>query len=443
MTTRRSFFRGLSLAIAVAAPLQACGITDWFNDEEPLTGERVHVRNQLTGYEAERVGTAEPLPPPVTNAEWTQTNALPTHAAGHLTGPATPTRAWTADAGEGASGEAVITGAPIVVGGRVFTLDAAAQLSAFDAGSGALAWRTDLSPEGEDGEEGFGGGLASDGRFIYATTGFGEVLAIGAGSGEIAWRFRAGAPIRAAPAVSGGFVLAVTRDNRAIALSAIDGQALWQLDGASSNAGLLGGASPAISGDFAVVPFASGEIVAVQLSTGRRVWSAVLGGARRGLARSAIADVSGDPVIIGRAVVAANQSGRTVAVDGQTGGRGWTRSIGAIGPLWSSGASIFMVTDDLRLTRLSLQSGETIWSTELPAYEDPEDRDDPIGYSGPTLAGDRVLVTDSTGNLLLFDPATGERLGAVELTSGSTTGAVVANATVFVLSDDATLQAFR
>ena len=102
-----------------------------------------------------------------------------------------------------------------------------------------------------------------------------------------------------------------------------------------------------------------------------------------------------------------------------------------------------MVTDDLRLTRLALQTGETIWSTELPPFEDPEDREDPIAYSGPVLAGGRILLTDSTGNLLAFDPTTGERLGAVALADGATTGAVVAGGTIYVLSDDATLQAFR
>jgi outer membrane protein assembly factor BamB len=442
MTSGR-LLRRCIVALVAMAPLQACGMFDWFDDEERLSGERVRVREQLASFEAGGAATAEPLPPPSPNSEWTQTNARSSHASGHLAGPGVPTPAWTADAGEGASGEAAITGAPIVYGGRVFTLDAAAQLSAFDTGSGGRVWRTDVSPEGEDGEEGFGGGLATDGETIYVTTGFGEVLAVGAGSGEILWRFRAGAPFRAAPAVSAGYVLAVTRDNRAIALSARNGEVLWQLEGASSDAGLLGGASPAISGDLAVVPFASGEIVAVHLPSGRRAWSAVLGGARRGLARSAIADVTGDPVIIGRAVVAANQSGRTVAIDGQTGGRGWTRSIGAVGPLWAAGGSIFMVTDDLHLTRLSLQTGKTIWSTELPGFEDPEDREDPIAYSGPVLAGERILVTDSTGNLLLFDPATGEQVGAVELSSGATTGAAVAGGSIFVLSDDATLHAFR
>src|SRR5699024_9186379 len=172
-------------------------------------------------------------------------------------------------------------------------------------------------------------------------------------------------------------------------------------------------------------------------------WSAVLSGARRGLARSAIPDITGDPIIVGRAVIAANQSGRTVAVDGQTGARGWTRSIGAIGPIWAAGNSIFMVTDDRTLARLSLQDGGTVWRTELPAFTDPEDRRGLIAYSGPVLVGGQVLVTDSTGRMRGFDPATGAPGPVIRLASGSTTGPVVANRTIYVLSGNGTLQAFR
>ncbi|HET7409973.1 MAG TPA: PQQ-binding-like beta-propeller repeat protein [Paracoccaceae bacterium] len=430
----------LALVLAIAGPFAACGM---FDEEERLSGERIHIRDQVGRADAGQTGQAEPLPDAVLNQDWTQTNGRATHASGHLAGPAAPTLAWRADIGAGGGSDARITGAPIVSGARVYALDAEARLGAFDAGSGAPVWRTSLAPAGEPGSDGFGGGLATDGRFVYATTGFGEILAIDAASGEIAWRHREGAPFRAAPAVSGGVVVAVTRGNRAVAVSAATGEVLWRIEGMSSDAGLLGGASPALSGDLAVLPFASGEVVGVQLSTGRTVWSAVLGGARRGLARSAIADITGDPVIAGRAVVAANQAGRTVAVDGQTGARGWTRSIGAIGPIWAARASIFMVTDDKALTRLSLQDGRTIWRTELPAFGDPEDRQDPIAYSGPVLVGGQLLVTDSTGNMLSFDPATGQPGPVTRLSAGSITGPVVANGTIYVLSGDGTLQAFR
>ncbi|MEM9141303.1 MAG: quinoprotein, partial [Pseudomonadota bacterium] len=59
------------------------------------------------------------------------------------------------------------------------------------------------------------------------------------------------------------------------------------------------------------------------------------------------------------------------------------------------------------------------------------------------LAGGRLLVTDSLGNLSAFDPMTGEPGTVIDLSDGSTTGVAVAADTVFVLTGDATLQAFR
>jgi outer membrane protein assembly factor BamB len=79
----------------------------------------------------------------------------------------------------------------------------------------------------------------------------------------------------------------------------------------------------------------------------------------------------------------------------------------------------------------------------MPAYGDPEDREDPISYSGPVLVNGRLLLTDSEGNLLSFDAQTGAEQPGEDVGSGSLTGPVVANGTVYVLSDNGTLYAFR
>ncbi|MEM9063465.1 MAG: PQQ-binding-like beta-propeller repeat protein [Pseudomonadota bacterium] len=436
----RTGLRTFGVAVAIVLGISGCSL---WEDEERLSGERINIRDQQSDLGAAGSATGGPIPQAVSNPDWTQTNAQSSHASGHLAGPAALNRVWTADAGSGGGDGAAITGAPIVVGGRVYTLDAEAQVSAIDASSGNVAWTVDLTPEGESGEDGFGGGLASNGSRIFVTTGFGEVVALDAASGEEAWRYRASSPFRAAPVVDSGLVVAVSRANRAVALATGTGQLIWRIDGISATAGLLGGASPAASGGLVVLPFASGEVIGAQMATGRRVWSAVLGGARRGLARSSISDVTGDPVIAGRLVVTANQSGRMVAIDGQTGRRGWTRSVGSVGPIWVAGDSLYVVSDDATLQRLALGSGATIWRTELPAFEDPEDREDPIAYSGPVLAGGNLLVTDTLGTLHTFDPQTGAPGPQADLTSGTTTGAVVASGTVYVMSGDGNLQAFR
>ena len=431
--------RAVLLGLVAASALSGCG---WFDDEEILEGERIRLRSAPV-VAASTEALAEPLPPAQSNTEWTQTNGSANHNLGHLAGSGSLSGIWTSDAGTGSGDDGAITSAPIVVGGNIYTLDAAAALTSFSAGSGKKNWRISLAPEGERGKEGFGGGLAADGGTIYATTGFGEVLAISAASGEIQWRHSFGAPFRAAPAAARGLVVAVARDNRAVALDGATGKVRWRMQAASSDAGLLGGASPAIAGRLVALPFASGELVAVDGAAGRRLWSAMLSGGRRGLARSAITDVSGDPVMVGPYVIAANQSGRMIAVEGRNGRRVWTRNIGSPSPIWAAGGTIFLVADDAKLMRVSARNGQTLWVNQLPAFEDPEDFEDPISYSGPVLVGGRLLLTDSLGNLLSFDALSGAAQPGARIGSGSLTGPVVANGTVYVLSDNATLYAFR
>jgi outer membrane protein assembly factor BamB len=429
-------------ALALAAGVLAgCSV---FEGEDRLPGERLPVRAQEAGADAAGLREERPLPAPRTLAAWTQTNANPAHNGGHVAGPGRPAVAWTGDAGTGSSDDSAVTAAPVVAEGRVFTLDAAAEIAAFDAASGAERWRTSLVPnEEEEGEEGFGGGLAlAEGRLVI-TTGFGEVLALDPASGEVFWRRQLGAPMRAGPAVSEGLIVAVTRDSRAFGLALADGAVLWRHQGVEARAGFLGGASPALAGGLAFVPYPSGELVALEARTGRQVWGAVMTGGRRGLARSAITDLTGDPVVAGPLVIAANQSGRIAAFEGSTGQRAWTRAIGATRPIWAAGDSLFLVSDTARAMRLDARSGRTLWERALPAFGDPEDREDPIAYSGPVLVGGRALLTDSEGNLWSLDGTTGEGEIVADLPAGAVTGLVAASGTLYTLTDDADLVALR
>ena len=108
-----------------------------------------------------------------------------------------------------------------------------------------------------------------------------------------------------------------------------------------------------------------------------------------------------------------------------------------------AGDTVFLVSDDAKLMRVSARDGRTLWSSQMPAYEDPEDFEDPISYSGPVLVGGRLLLTDSLGNLLSFDAQSGAAQPGARVEGGSLTGPVVANGTVYVLSDNGTLYAFR
>jgi outer membrane protein assembly factor BamB len=93
--------------------------------------------------------------------------------------------------------------------------------------------------------------------------------------------------------------------------------------------------------------------------------------------------------------------------------------------------------------RLDARTGQTLWERKLPSFEDEEDREDPITYSGPVVVSGRVLLTDSLGNIWSWDAVTADGGVAGEIPGGSVTGPVVAGGTLYILSDDAVLHAYR
>lgn len=79
----------------------------------------------------------------------------------------------------------------------------------------------------------------------------------------------------------------------------------------------------------------------------------------------------------------------------------------------------------------------------LPRFENPEKKKDPIRWSGPVLVGDRLVLVGSHGEILTASPYTGEPLGRMEAPDRILMSPVVADGTIYFLTDDADLIAYR
>ncbi|MFQ5954929.1 MAG: PQQ-binding-like beta-propeller repeat protein, partial [Kiloniellales bacterium] len=421
-----------SIPLRVAGPalagllLGGCGLAAlsdlWFGEVEgpPLPGDRIAVMLQADQLESDAsiAGMEIRLPPPVRNGAWPQDGGYPDHAMHHLAVGDNPEKVWEATVGDGAGWAARLTAQPIVFGGRVFTMDAVSQVSAFDMKTGKRLWETDVLEDDEEGA--FGGGLAYfDGR-IFVATGFAQVVALAAESGEVLWRTKLAGPLRSAPTVTGGRVFAVSIDNQLHALAVDDGQKLWTHAGITETAGLLGGASPAVAGDVVVVPYSSGELIALRVENGRVIWSDTLATIRRAEAVSTLADIRGKPVIDRGRVFAISHSGRMVSIDLRTGGRAWDRKVGGVNTPWVAGDFIYVLSNDSQLVCLTRSAGRVRWITQLPRYVDPESTANPIAWTGPVLASDRLIVSGSHGEVIAVSPYSGEVIGIIEMDSGVT-----------------------
>jgi outer membrane protein assembly factor BamB len=131
------------------------------------------------------------------------------------------------------------------------------------------------------------------------------------------------------------------------------------------------------------------------------------------------------------------------AFDINRGGRLWTVSIGSNQTPWVAGDFIYVMTTDSELVCLTRDDGRVRWIQGLPRFVDEEDSEGVIQWSGPALVGDRLIVTGSNGEAFSVSPYTGEILGRMALRSKTFVPPVVANNTVYILSDDAVLTALR
>ncbi|MEK7244577.1 MAG: PQQ-binding-like beta-propeller repeat protein [Pseudomonadota bacterium] len=438
----RSAVFPLAPALALAWALSGCG---WFGDtKERFAGERIsvllHQRVLTPDVEA---GKAEILlPEPTPNPEWPQSGGYANNAMHHMLVGENLRPVWKSSAGKGQTDYQRLSSSPIVADGRVYAMDSETRVSAFDAKTGSRVWRVDLTNKGED-EGHVPGGLAYAQGRVFATTGFAQVVALEAATGAEVWRQPVPGPMRAPPTVRAGTVYVVTVDNHVFALDAASGSQIWTYAGIAESAAILGGAAPAVDGGVVVVPFSSGEIVALRADTGRLLWSDSLASARRTDQVSTLSHIRGRPVIDRGRVFALSHGGIMVSIDLRTGRRVWERQIGGLETPWIAGDFLFVVTTDAEIVALGRNDGRILWVQSLPRWGNEAKKKNPITWTGPVLASDRLIVAGSHGQALTISPYTGDILGFEPMPDGVSVPPVVADGSVYFLANDADIVAYR
>jgi outer membrane protein assembly factor BamB len=435
--------RFLLVAVLLALSLTGCDIFD--KKKTPLVGERIPVLQDRREIEPDKDAASinVTLPAPVANDSWPQSGGFPNYAMQHLAIGDSPQVIWTADVGSGSSSSRILTTPPVVADGKVFAKDALGTVTAYNADTGQRVWSVTLTPEKARDSDEFGGGLAYYGGRLFVTTGFAVVYSLDANDGKEVWNSQVSAPVRGAPLVFGDRVFAISIDNKLHALAAVDGADLWSFSGLQEVSGYIGGNSPAGSGDIVVAPFTSGELVGLRLENGRTVWNESLVGPRReARAFGNLADIRGRPVIDRGVVLAMGSAGTLAAIDLRTGQRLWERNIGGSQTPWAAGRFVFVVTSSADVACVERDTGKVKWVTPLTQYVDQKRRN-PILWAGPVLAGDRLLVGGTTGELLALSPYSGEILGKINIGSPIRLAPVVANRVAYVLTDNGRLIALR
>ncbi len=424
----------------------------------PILGQRVDVLTTESGAEADPAlaDLSVLVPAAVINDSWTQSGGNAAKAMEHVAVGTALGKVWSSNI-RGTTKYERLAASPIVAEGKLFVVDIYAKLTAFDASSGREVWSSQIG-EAKDAKGGisfitgemsgnkgslFGGGVSYEGGILYATNGLGDVEALNAADGKRVWKVRPGGPLRGAPGIGNGNVYVTSQDNQLIALNAADGTVAWTESAAVELAGVFGSAAPSIAQGTVVAGFSSGELNAYRYENGRAVWSDVLARTSISTSVSSLSDVDASPVIDRGRVFAVGQGGRMVSMDLVTGQRIWEINVAGISTPWVAGEWVFVIDDQARLLCIARSTGKIRWVSELQHFKNKKKKKGLITWTGPILAGDRLIAASSEGELVNVALADGALQSRIKTGAGITLPPIVANNMLYVLDDSGKITAWR
>ena len=430
------------LAGAMAALVAGCAGKD---KTTPTIGERMPILSKIeSGAQVDPAlaGVSVVLPPAQANAEWAQAGGSASKSYGHLALAAAPAKVWTANVA-GSSNRARLGAAPVTGGGRVYAVGTDGAISAFDKNTGAVVWRSSAQIADDLRPSAFGGGVSFDSGRLYATNGGGEVKALDAATGAEIWKAKPAGPLRGSPTIAFGQIFVMTQDNQIISLNAQNGELVWDESGSSAQSGVFGVAAPAAGQGTLIAGYSSGELSAYRYENGRTLWSDALARTNISTQVGTLTDIDADPIIDSGRVYALGQGGRMAAYELVTGQRIWELNLAGISTPAIAGEWIFTLTDDARLLAIARSSGRVRWITQLPAFRDEEDKEGPIFWTGPVLAGGNLWVASSRGEIWRVSTGEGSAQMYADIETPVSLPPVVADGTLYLLDDAGTIHAWK
>jgi outer membrane protein assembly factor BamB len=296
--------------------------------------------------------------------------------------------------------------------------------------------------KGED-ETVIGGGIAYSGGRLYVTNGFNEILALKPDTGRILWRTETPDTLRGAPSAVPGRVFVSGMNNKTFALDSASGQILWQHSGLTGGTSVLGASTPAIDKDAIITAYTSGEVYALRIENGQELWAENLSPIARAAGQSLLTDIRALPVIDKGAVYSVSNANRMAAIDMRTGLPKWQVSIGSSQTPWVSGNRTYVIGSQSSLIALDNENGDIIWQQALPKYEDPDDREGLMVWSGPILAGNRLLAFSSEGLAIEFNPLDGSIIRRWDTDGDVMLPVAIADETLYIVTENGVVSAWK
>lgn len=442
-----SSFQKIAILGLSALALVAC------SSREPiLPGDRIAISSGATSLnlvvDADAAGEGVGLPAALANDRFEGPGASAAHSGGHFAVQHPLKVAFREDVGISVDVGTEMA-QPVANARAVFTLTPGGIVTASDAASGDLIWEIDLDPSEDETQLSTTGGLALGQRdgfdIIYGHASKNSLFALNTENGQIIWSKEFDVFLKGGPTVDRDVVIITDSEGRLYALSALDGDEVWNRIGSLEDTSIAGASFPAINGNDVILSGGDGEFLALSRDQGIFQWGENLSPIELRTALDGIPDIKAHPVHDGGFVFVITHSGMMFAFNAATGRMVWEQAIQGIEMPWVSGHSIYITTIDGRMVALRRNDGAVRWVTELPGAYDPNlpVNEDAYRYTSAVVVSGKVVLASDQGSLFILDAETGRLEDKLSTKGAVTTAPIVANNTVYVINASGNLIAYR
>ncbi len=295
---------------------------------------------------------------------------------------------------------------PIIEDNKIFLLDASGILAAYDLATKNKIWEKRVFAKRylksyQNPKIGY-----FDNQ-IFAISGTNEIAAVCADSGEILWSKSISSIPISTPISDGKSLYVTTTDNKTYALDASDGKLLWASSGINKTTAIFGAADPVIYNNSLLVSYSSGEIYALNKNTGEPLWSQDLNLNKAINSDFYLNDIDATPLIKNDIVYSIGNGGLMMAIDAKNGNYLWKKEIAGISDFWAADNFLYVINNDDKLIAIYKKTGTVKWVMQLPNFKNKKAPETKIIYNGVIMVGDKLLISDSRGSLLIASPLDG------------------------------------
>jgi outer membrane protein assembly factor BamB len=374
------------------------------------------------------------------NLEFTQPHFNPEHCHAPLKFSLSPRKIWSSKLDFETSESIKMTAAPIVAEGKVFCIDAAGIVYAFNQKTGARLWRKSTTLVGKDGQ--IGGAIAYDAGRLIVTSSFAEGFSLDAKDGKILWRIKLPAACKGdGITIHNGKAFLMCGNSSLHCINLDDGKTLWSHSGMLTDSTFIGSSSVAISDGIVCFAYPSGEVFALLEETGTVIWDAMLSkfsltNAARAFSHPRACPVINDGVLY---LTAANE--QTTAFDTKSGKLLWKSDFGGVQTPIVTGNSIFIFNPKSELVCLNKDTGHKRWVKKLTRKEN-----ELTDWSGMVLVKDYILVFSPGGYVQFVSVYDGKIKKTISIDgggSGISVNPIIASGVMYVPIDDGRLVAYQ